>query len=202
MSLLELLGQQIDDKAIQNISQQVGASPEATSRAVSGALPMLVTALANNASSGQGANALASALDRDHDGSILDDVAGFLGGGGGGGGGVGGAILGHILGGRQGNAEQALGKMSGLESGQIGQILTMLAPLVMGALSRQKQQNGIDAGGLGDLLAGERRQAEKAAPDAMGVLGSLLDSNNDGNVGDDLARLGMGVLGNLFGGKR
>ena len=34
------------------------------------------------------------------------------------------------------------------------------------------------------------------------MLGQLLDSNNDGSVGDDLARIGMGMLGNFLGGRR
>lgn len=201
MSILEMLSQQLDGNAIQQISRQVGADPDATAKAVSGALPMLVTALAKNSADTQGASSLAGALDRDHDGSILDDVAGFLGGGQSGGG-LGGAILGHILGGRQTGAQDAIGKMSGLNGSQVGQILAMLAPLVMGALGRQKQQSGMGASDISDLLRGEQRQAEKAAPDAMGMLGQLLDSNNDGSVGDDLARMGMGMLGNLLGGRR
>jgi hypothetical protein len=200
MSILEMLTEQLGGDAIQQISRQVGADPDATAKAVSGALPMLVTALARNSTNSQGAGALASALDRDHDGSILDDVAGFLGGGGGGGAGA--AILGHILGGQQSGAQDALGQMSGLKGGQIGQILATLAPLVMGALGRQKQQSSMGASQITDLLRGEQKKAESAAPDMMGMLGKLLDSNNDGSVGDDLARIGMGMLGNLFGGKR
>ncbi|HRF38840.1 MAG TPA: DUF937 domain-containing protein, partial [Saprospiraceae bacterium] len=40
----------------------------------------LVSALARNASTEQGAAALSNALDRDHDGSILSNLAGLLGG--------------------------------------------------------------------------------------------------------------------------
>lgn len=197
MSLLQLLQQQIDGNAVRQISHQVGADEQATSKAVSTALPLLVTALAKNSNDQQGAASLLGALDRDHDGSVLDDVVGFLGGGGG----AGGAILGHILGGRQSGAEQAIGKASGLNSGQVGQILAMLAPIVMGALGKQKRASGLDLGGLSDLLQGERRQVERAQPEGMDFLGKILDSDGDGEVSDDLAKIGMGMLGKMFGGR-
>lgn len=200
MSLLEMLSQQLGSDAVQQISQQIGADPGSTSKAISGALPMLVTALDRNTNDAGGAQALAGALDRDHDGSILDDVVGFLGQGGNAS--MGAGILGHILGGRQqAGAQDAIGKMSGLNSGQVGQLLTMLAPLVLGALGKQKRQNGLDGGGLSDLLGQERQRAEAVNPGAMGMLGKLLDRDGDGQVGDELAQIGMGMLGKMFGGK-
>ena len=201
MSLLELLSQQIGGDAVQQISQQVGADEQATSKAVSAALPLLVTALAKNSNNQQGAASLLGALDRDHDGSVLDDVVGFLGNSGGGGG-AGGAILGHILGGRQSGAEAAIGQASGLNSGQVGQILAMLAPLVMGALGKQKRSSGLDVGGLSDLLQGERRRVTEAQPGSMDIFSQMLDSDGDGDVKDDLAKIGMGMLGKMFGGRR
>lgn len=205
MSLLELLSQQIGGDAVQQISRQVGADEQATSKAVSTALPLLVTALAKNSNDQQGAASLLGALDRDHDGSVLDDVMGFLGNSGGGGaagGGAGAAILGHILGGRQSGAESAIGQASGLNSGQVGQILAMLAPLVMGALGKQKRSSGLDVGGLSDLLQGERKQVERAQPEGMDIFSRMLDSDGDGDVKDDIAKIGMGMLGKMFSGRR
>lgn len=199
MSLLEMISQQLDSGAIDSLSKQIGADPGATSKAVSGALPMLVSALANNSSQSGGAQALLGALDRDHDGSVLDDVAGFLGKGETS---IGAGILGHVLGGKQAPASDALGRMSGLQSGQSSQLLALLAPLVLGALGKQKRSQGLDAGGLSDLLGGERRRAEQAEPGAMGMLTKLLDKDGDGSVGDELAEMGMGMLGKMFGGKR
>lgn len=200
MSLLEMLQGQIGDDFIQQAARQVGAKPQQVNQAVSAGVPLLVSALARNASSSGGANALLGALDRDHDGSILDDVIGFLGKSRGGG--AGDAILGHVLGGKKQGVEQAIGQASGLDMGQVGQILAMVAPLIMGALGKQRQQKSLDAGGLADMLNGERRQVERQQPEVGGLLGKLLDQDGDGQIGDDLAKMGMSVLGNLFGGKR
>lgn len=200
MSLLELLSQQLDDQAIHNMGRQLGTDPNSTSKAVSAALPMLVGALANNTQSSGGAQALAGALDRDHDGSILDDVAGFLGGSQAEG--LGGGILKHVLGGRQQGAATAVGRASGLNSGQAGQLMAMLAPLVMGALAKQRQTGGLDAGGLAGMLAGERRRVEQAQPGAGSLLEQVIDRDGDGNIADDIAEMGAGLLGSLLKGRR
>jgi len=68
---------QIAGPALGQISGQIGADPQSTQTAVSAALPLLLGALARNASQPGGAEALAGALGRDHDGSVLDHVAGF-----------------------------------------------------------------------------------------------------------------------------
>mgnify|MGYP003563717066 CR=1 FL=1 len=193
--ILDLLTSQMNADSINQMARQVGASPDAVGTAVSGALPALVGALSRNAAEPQGAMALAGALDRDHDGSILDNIGGFLGAGDTS---PGAAILGHVLGGRQGNVERGLASKSGLDAGQITQILAMLAPLVMGALGRQKQQGGLDLGGLTDMLSGQRRRMEKDQG-MGGLLGSLLDSDGDGDSMDDLAKIGGGLLGKILG---
>ena len=161
---------------------------------------MLVGALANNTNQSGGAQALLGALDRDHDGSVLDDVAGFLGQSGAAG--LGGGILGHVLGGRRQGAERAVGKVSGLDSGQAGQLLAMLAPLVMGALARQRRSQNLDAGGLAGMLAGERRRVEQAQPQAGSLLQQVIDRDGDGDITDDLAQMGAGLLGSFLKGRR
>ena len=200
-SILDMLSQQLGGDAVKQISRQLGAAERSTEKAISGALPMLVGALANNSRNADGANALAGALDRDHDGSILDDIGGFLGQGDAAAG-AGAGILKHVLGGRQQTAANGLGKMSGLDGGSAGQLMAMLAPLVMGALGRQKRQANLDNTGLAGMLQGERERVQRKAPDAMGMLGSLIDADGDGDVKDDVARIGMSMLGKLFGGRR
>ena len=199
-SLLEGLMSQLEGGGIDAISRQVGVSRDQAMQVASGALPALLGGLDRNSQDPAEAAALAGALDRDHDGSVLDDVAGFLGQGSSAASGAG--ILGHIFGSRQGSMENALGKMSGLDAGSVGQILTMLAPLVMGMLGREKRSKGLDIGGLTDLLGGERRTAQQRAPQAFDMLGGLLDSDGDGQVMDDVAKIGGGLLGGLFGRKK
>ena len=79
MNVIELLQGQLDENLIQQLSQHIGAeSTEQTEAAASGIISTLVAGLNKNAATPDGATALVSAIDRDHDGSILEDVAGFL----------------------------------------------------------------------------------------------------------------------------
>ena len=232
--LVDLITQQLGSGALNQMSGAIGGDSESTQKAIGAALPVLVGALARNSASSEGAQSLAHALERDHDGSVLDNLgdllgaAGGLGGllGGGGGqksGGLGGlldvaggllgggsqkgskaldgaGILGHLLGSRQSAVEQGVSKASGLDSGQVGKLLVALAPVVMGALGKMKQERGLDASALAGVLDSERQDLEKRLPQspAGGLLG-MLDSDDDGSIVDDLAKIGGGALGALFG---
>lgn len=196
-SILQDLQRSLGPETIEQMSNQLGTEPAATSHAVSLALPVLLGSLSRNASSPRGAADLDRALGA-HDGSILDNLGGLLGGGSGGG--IGGAILGHILGTRRSPVEQGVGRASGLDVGQVSQLLMMLAPMVMGVLGRMKRQKGLGPAELPEVLDQSRVDMERHAPETAG-LGRVLDANDDGRIADDLARLGTSVLGGLFGGR-
>lgn len=204
MSILESVARQLDAGTLAQMGRQIGLDPQTTQRAVGAALPVLVGALARNAQTPAGAASLAGALQRDQHGSILDDLGGFLGQGGGGGmGGIGGAILNHVLGGRQDQASVAVGKAAGIDWSKAAQLLAMLAPIVMAVLGKRGQSNGFDIGDLVGMLQGDNAKVQQASPGAGGMLDSILDRDGDGKVeGEDLAGLGMSVLGGLFGDKR
>ncbi len=194
MNIEGLLGQVLGGGNLGAISQTIGADESTTSNAIQAALPMLIGAMARNASSEGGASALAGALDRDHDGSVLDDIAGFvLGGGAQQSNGAG--ILGHIFGGNQPAVEQGVSQTSGLDMSMVAKLLPLLAPIVMGYLGRQKQEQGMDAGALAGALGGASQQMQEQQSPLMGMLTSILDSNRDGSIVDDAIRLAGGFLG-------
>ncbi len=236
-SLFDQLSQHVNADTIGQIANQIGATPGQTKTAVQAAMPMLLGALARNSATPQGAAGILGALERDHDGSLLDNLGGLLGGMSGGSGGLGeiggmlsgmlggsggsgggmmdmgGAILGHVFGGKQGNVAATLGKSTGLQSGQILQLLALLAPIVMGVLGRQnKQSGGLDQGGLADILGGAFQKSAAQAPPSVtqsagaggigDLLSSVLDANHDGSVMDDLMKQGGGILGSLLGGPK
>jgi hypothetical protein len=192
-NLTQSLLQQLAGGGLSNISQQLGADEKTTQSALSTALPLLVSALANNASKPAGSESLHQALVKDHDGSILDNLGGFLGnpeaanGAG---------ILKHILGGQQPAVAQQLTQNTGLDTAQVMQLLQIAAPLVMGALGQQQKQQNLDTNSLPTFLAGEQQKAQQANPDMMSTLNSLLDFDKDGSAVNDV----FGMVGKLFGG--
>jgi len=191
--LMHSIAAQLEGGAMTQLSSQLGTDSRSTQNAVQAALPLLLGALAKNSAGSGGADALATALDRDHDGSILDDLGGFLGTGAGT---DGAAILGHVLGKRQPTVQAGIGKATGLRSDQIGQLLQMLAPIVLGYLGRQKRQQGLSSDMLGELLGTQSARAQAQSP-ALGALVSLLDRDDDGTIIDDLG----GMLGSFLSGR-
>jgi hypothetical protein len=196
--ITSMILQQMGGGGISQLSQQLGTDEGTTQNAVTAAVPLLLTALARNAGQPGGAEALHGALNQNHDGSLLDDVMGFLGGGWGGGAATNGAgILGHVLGGQMPGVQDGLSRASGMDSSTVGRLLMFLAPLVMAALGRKQAQNGFDPGGLAGFLGGQQQEAQQTAPDLMGMVGGLLDGNRDGSMVDDLA----GLAGRFLGGR-
>ena len=199
MSLVDILSSQLGTEGVEMMGQKLGLDPATTQQAVAAAIPMLTGALAHNAAQPGGAADLHDALNA-HDGSILDNIGSYVSSmGGGGAGGLGGAILGHILGQHQDNATTGLANATGIDAGQAGQLLAMLAPLVMGALGRMKQQGGIDPGNIASVLQGEHEQAAAAAPPGLGGLAQILLG---GGGGGSLGNIAGSLLGGLFGGTK
>jgi len=107
-------------------------------------------------------------------------------------------ILGHILGSKQPQVENALSSKSGLDAGSISQILKVAAPILLGFLGKQtRQQNVTSPDALSGLLGG-LMGGGSAANKQQSLIESLLDSDGDGSVIDDLA--GMVLSGNKKGG--
>jgi hypothetical protein len=200
-SLQDLLGHEQGSEAVEQISQNVGADSSAVNSAIQMALPAILGGLANNAATPEGAQNLNNALEQDHDGSILNNLGG-LGGLIFGGGqqqtvprqADAGGILGHVFGNNQGQVAQQIGNQSGLNSGQVAQILMMLAPIVMGYLGKQKQQQNLDADGLSNWLGGQQQQIQQSPQG--GFLSSILDRDGDGSSMDDIASMAMNYMTN------
>ena len=198
-SLQDLLGQEQGTQAVDQISQTVGADNSAVSSAIQLALPALLNGLANNAATPEGAESLNNTLEQHHDGSILNDLGGLASSIFGGGGQPAspavdaGGILTHILGSGQGQVAQQVSSQTGLGTGQVAQILMMLAPIVMGYLGQQKQQQGIGADGIGSLvgglLGGGQAQGQSAGGSILNMASGVLDRDHDGSAVDDIASM-------------
>jgi hypothetical protein len=193
-SLLDLIQQQIGDGEIRRMSRGLDADEDQVRKATDGALPLLVSALARNAEDPGEARSLAGALDRDHDGSLLDQVSSFLGQGDAG---DGFGILGHVLGGRQQAAERGVAQASGLDMAKVGRLLALLAPVVMAALGKMKREHSMGAGDLAGLL-GREREGLTGSTGGQDLISSILDADQDGQVMDDALELGKGLLGRFF----
>ena len=185
-AITQIITQQLGGSAVGAIAQRFGISESKANAAVQIAVPLILTAMARNASQPEGAESLHEAINNDHDGSIFNNLMGYLGnpqsanGAG---------ILGHVFGAQQSVIENNLAQATGMDQTSAGGLLETIAPLVMGAVGQSQQERGLDSSGLSNLLNSQQQQAESNAPGVMGMLGSMLDQNQDGSAMDDLQRM-------------
>jgi hypothetical protein len=175
-----------------DVSRQLGANlglkPRAAAQLVPQVIPMIMGGLKRQMETRGGADRLDHILNKYGSEDVLSDI--------------GAAIsakaqeagpdpqLGGLLGQSGLQASQMIGQKFGLSSEKAMSLIPMLAPLILGALSKQKNQ----AGGPG-----------------LGGVAALIDRDGDGNILDDIAGFlgpalgggassGGGLLGSLLGG--
>lgn len=219
MSLIDLLTGNTGNQVAEKAETKFGISKNQIIALLAVATPLVISYLRNKSQDNKEAEALNSALEKDHDGSILDDTSQLEARQN-----EGGSILSHIFGNEKSTVENQLSQNTGISIDKIGPILAMLAPVIMGYIGKEKQQNNVGAGGLGDLLGGilggAQTQAQQQQSNPLNdILGSVLgggQSQSSGNPLNDIlgSVLGGGsqqkqqqsgglgdILGGLFGGK-
>ena len=218
MSLIDLLTGNTGNQVAEQAENKFGISKNQVIALLAVATPLIISYLRNKSQDAKEAEALNNALDKDHNGSILNDASQIEARQA-----EGGSILDHIFGGQKSTVENQLSQNTGISIDKIGPVLAMLAPVVMGYIGQQKQQSNVGAGGLGDLLGGilgnasNQAQTQQSNPlnDILGsVLGGGGQSQSSGNPLNDIlgSVLGGGgnqqhggglgsILGNLLGGK-
>ena len=191
-ALTGALMQQLAGGGLAQLGQILGTDDTKAASALSSAVPLIVSALATEASEPRRAKSLYHALEKEHDGSVLADLQSYLttdpdkaeGAG----------ILKHALGGARPAVETGLAAKTGLDAKQIATVLEIAAPLVMGLVGQKRQSEGLDATGLAALLGSQVQTTAKEDPDILGILNSALDSDKDGSAIDEV----MGFVGKLF----
>jgi len=215
MDINDLLQGPLKDIIINQVGSQLGLGDQnQANSAVDGVFGTLLNAISKNASTPEGAGGLMAALDRDHDGSILNDLGGFLSGA------VtpsnpntanGAGILKHILGDNQTEAAENIAKESGIDTGKVLKMMVTLAPVVLGMLGKfksqaqpevqQTQQAQQGGGGLLDFIQGATKTVNQQ-PTNQSIFSKLLDKDGDGSMIDDIAEMGVkSIFGKMFGGK-
>jgi hypothetical protein len=219
MNLIDLITGNTGNQVAAEAEKKFGISQNQVIALLAVAAPLVISYLKNKSQDANAAEALNKALDRDHDGSILDNPAHAAERQQ-----EGGSILDHIFGEQKATVENQLSQNTGISMEKIGPILAILAPIIMGYIGKEKQASGVTSGGLGDLLGGilggaqNQAQAQPSNP-LNDILGSVLGSGNQqgenplndilgqvlgGGSGQQQPQQGGlgGLLGSILGGGR
>ena len=152
MNLLTLLLKVMTaKKALQQVAAKTGLNEKQIKKLIMLAVPIIIKYLTKNASSGDGALSLLSALNQHTDKKEMDQQlkeADEVDGG---------KIIGHIFGKKQPEVTQNLSAQSGLTQEQVNQILAIMAPAIMS--------------GVSEAAADQKPSAQSAVP---GIFSALL----------------------------
>lgn len=213
LNLLEMIMQAQGGKIAQSAGSQYGLNADQSQNAIAALLPAISSALKQNTQTPQGLAGLLGALQTGNHSQYLEkediyarpettDE--------------GNAILGHLFGSKEVSRAVAgrAAEKSGLGADILKKMLPMVATMAMGSLSKQTQQEpsmasqlaGLALGngqqtqrsGLGGLLgsllggpAKQRRVQQQQQQQGLGLLGNMLDADNDGSMMDDILQMAM-----------
>ncbi len=179
MNLLDLVQQAGGGNAIGSIAKQLGIPPELANQVVGQLVPNLAQGMQNNAQQPGGLDTLTRALQggkhqryaEEPDVLTQDDTIAD-----------GNNILGHIFGSKDVSRQVAgrAAERTGVDSSIIKKMLPMVAALAMGAMSKSQ---------AAPRSPNAQLQEQEQDGGIGGLLSSVLDSNNDGSIADDLIGL-------------
>lgn len=135
MSLIDLLTGNTSNQVAEQAENKFGISKNQVIALLAVATPLIISYLRNKSQDAKEAEALNSALDKDHNGSILNDASQVEARQA-----EGGSILDHIFGGQKSTVENQLSQNTGISIDKLGPILAMLAPVVMGYIGQQNSK--------------------------------------------------------------
>ncbi len=167
-SLVSVVMQFLTPDMVAKIASGLGLDRGVAQKAVGGAVPALLSSLADLASTPNGARQLTNALAQQNPGS-LESVKNLI---------VGSdqktlaetgssMLSGLFGGGAVDTMAQTIGKFAGIGEGTSKSMIAMLGPVILGALGQQQRSAGLDAGGLASLLGSQKAQIAAAIPSGL-----------------------------------
>ena len=164
-NLVSTIAQVLNSDIAARVASSLGVDSAQVAKAFQAGVPGLLAALASLVSKPAGATALSKAIAQQQP-DVLSSLAGMLGGSGqatlidrGAG------ALTSLLGGNTTSAlTDAIGRYAGVNAGTSKSLMGLLAPVALGVLGQQQRAGGLDAAGLGGLLASQKDNIARALP--------------------------------------
>jgi hypothetical protein len=174
-NLTSVVMQFLTPEIIEKIASFLGLDRNVTQRAAGGAVPALLAGLSDLVSTPSGTSQLSKLLSQQSGGSLTDLVRntgpqGLADSGA--------SMLSGLFGGRtMDTLAQAVGKFAGIGDSGGKSLLSILGPIVLGALGQQQRSAGLDTDGLASLLRSQKDQITAAIPsglaDQLGAAGLI-----------------------------
>jgi hypothetical protein len=172
-NLTSVVMQFLTPEVIEKIASFLGIDRAATQKATGGAVPALLAGLSDLVGTPNGTSQLSRLLSQQTGGSptdLLRSPQGLAD--------TGANMLSGLFGGRTVDTlAQTVGKFAGIGDSGGKSLLSILGPMVLGALGQQQRSTGLDADGLASLLRSQKDQITAAIPsglaDQLGAAGLI-----------------------------
>jgi OmpA-OmpF porin, OOP family len=171
VNLVELVKGYLTPDIIQKAGSFVGESETATQKAMSGIVPTLIGALANQASTTSGAEKLVRMLDAGkYDGSGLNNLGSLFSGGETTQKAItqGKDILSSLLGNKTEGLIDQIARFAGIRTGSASSLMALAVPLIMNLLGRQRATIGQSPSALAALLGEQKSWLSSLLPAGIG----------------------------------
>jgi hypothetical protein len=166
-NLVSVVMQFLTPDMIAKIASALGLDRSVAQKAIGGAVPALLSSLADLVSTPNGVRQLGNTLAQQP--GSLESIKSLIGGSGqntlae-----TGSSLLSGLFGGGAlDTMAQTIGKFAGVDASSSKSLLGMLGPVVLGALGQQQRSAGLDASGLASLLGSQRDQIAAAIPSGL-----------------------------------
>lgn len=166
-NLVSVVMQFLTPDMIAKIASALGLDRIVAQKAIGGAVPALLSSVADTATTPGGMRQLFNLLQQQS--GSLEGLKGAIGGSGqrtmiDSGSSM---LSGLFGGGALDTIAQSIGRFAGINESTSKSMLGMLAPVVLGALGQQQRSAGLDASGVASLLASQKDQIVSAIPSGL-----------------------------------
>ena len=170
MDILGLIKDKLTDSVIEKVSNFLGEHPENIGSALNSSVPIVLGGIMRNASNDEETGKIMDVLkDGGHTGEILDDLPNLLSNfdktqllit-------IGSNIFNHFTGNKSNAIVEKLSSLTGIRKTSASSLVGLAAPLVLGALGKVVDKEGLGVSGLTRLLADQRESVFGALPPAI-----------------------------------
>jgi OmpA-OmpF porin, OOP family len=167
----DLMRQVATPDNLSTITKSVGGNQNGVQSALSMGLPLLMSSMANSASTPGGADMLTKMVGQLGGSNPVDNIGGYLsnpqaaGGSG---------MLNTLLGSQMGPIQNAISQKTGLPPAVVGKVLAIAVPMVVGHVGKMLAKQKMDQKGLSSLLGEQSKMAMQSSPEAANMAKQVL----------------------------
>ena len=173
-NLLDAVKGLFTSNLISTAATSLGESEGGIQKALSGAIPSILAGLISRADSHEGAAGILDTAKQAAGSGILNNPGGILGNDNSSLLSKGAEMLKAVLGDKAGGIASLVSNFAGIKHSSASSILSMVAPVALGALGKHASDNNLNAGSLMSFLSSQKSTIINALPASLGSIAGLL----------------------------